>query len=86
MRNPLVVCALSAATLAAASFGATAPARAWCGTGCTAGAVAAGVVGGLALGAVAANAYAFGYGCYVADREVMDRWGNVYVRPVRVCR
>lgn len=53
------------------------------------GPVAAGVIGGLALGAVAASAAAssgYGYGgCYITRREVVDVYGNVYLRRVRVC-
>jgi hypothetical protein len=55
------------------------------------GAVAAGLVGGLALGALAATAaqpyYAApAYGrCWIERRRVADAWGNLYVRPVRVC-
>ncbi len=46
--------------------------------------IAAGVFGALALGAVAAAA-ASEPSCYVEERERMDRFGNVYVRQVRVC-
>jgi hypothetical protein len=46
--------------------------------------LAAGIVGALALGTVAAAA-ASEPSCYVEERERMDRFGNVYVRQVRVC-
>ena len=47
--------------------------------------LAAGIVGALALGAVAAAAASSQPSCYIEERERMDRFGNVYVRPVRVC-
>ena len=43
--------------------------------------LAAGLIGGLALGAMAAHAAET---CGVADREYVDRHGNIYVR--RGCR
>jgi hypothetical protein len=46
--------------------------------------LAAGIVGALALGTVAAAA-ASEPSCYVEERERMDRFGNIYVRQVRVC-
>ncbi len=46
--------------------------------------LAAGIVGALALGTVAAAA-AGEPSCYFEERERMDRFGNVYVRQVRVC-
>ena len=53
------------------------------------GAVAAGIVGGLALGALAASAAArptYVYGeCWTERRRVVNAWGDVYVRRVRVC-
>ncbi|MDJ1157987.1 hypothetical protein QNA08_07040 [Chelatococcus sp. SYSU_G07232] len=47
---------------------------------------AAGFAGGLALGALAASSAPTYYGeCYFTRREVVDRFGNVYIRRVRVC-
>lgn len=44
------------------------------------------VLGGLALGAMAAGAAAASQGdCYLESRRVVDDYGNVYVRRVRVC-
>jgi hypothetical protein len=52
--------------------------------------IAAGIIGGVAAGALAAPYYGYGgyygYGrCWTERQEVMDRWGRVYIRPVRVC-
>jgi hypothetical protein len=46
--------------------------------------LAAGIVGAIALGAVAASA-ASEPSCYIEERERFDRFGNLYVRQVRVC-
>ncbi len=46
--------------------------------------LAAGIVGAIALGAVAASA-ASEPSCYIEERERLDRFGNLYVRQVRVC-
>ena len=46
--------------------------------------LAAGILGAVALGAVAAAA-ASEPSCQIEERERIDRFGNVYVRPVRVC-
>lgn len=44
------------------------------------------VLGGLALGALAAGAAAAADGeCYLESRRVIDDFGNVYFRRVRVC-
>ena len=44
------------------------------------------VLGGLALGALAAGAAAAAEGdCYLESRRVVDEYGNVYVRRIRVC-
>jgi hypothetical protein len=44
------------------------------------------VLGGLALGALAAGAAAAADGdCYLESRRVVDEFGNVYFRRVRVC-
>ncbi|MBN8919147.1 MAG: hypothetical protein J0H62_00220 [Rhizobiales bacterium] len=58
-----------------------------------------GIVGGLALGALAASPY-YGYGgyggyygygpgyyggCWTERQRVIDRYGRVFIRPVRVC-
>lgn len=67
--------------------------RGWGGGGGWGAPVAAGVLGGLALGAVAASAYPYGYGpyggyggCYVQSQPVYNGWGQfVGYRPVRVC-
>ena len=45
--------------------------------------LAAGLVGALALGAVAANAGQ--PSCWVEEQERFDRFGNAYIRQVRVC-
>jgi hypothetical protein len=46
----------------------------------------AGLVAGLALGAIAASAYPAYVGqCYYTRREVVDGYGNVYLRRIRVC-
>jgi hypothetical protein len=42
-------------------------------------------LGGLAVGAVAADAYYSGDECYVRRQRMMDDYGNVFVRRVRVC-
>jgi hypothetical protein len=55
------------------------------------GAIAAGIVGGLALGAIAAAAAQPAYvapvygDCWVERRRVVNAWGGVAVRRVRVC-
>ncbi|HEX8664920.1 MAG TPA: hypothetical protein VF744_12905 [Beijerinckiaceae bacterium] len=64
------------------------------------GAVAAGLVGGLALGALAARPYYYGYGypygayyapvayggdCWVERRVRINRWGERVVRRIQVC-
>ena len=44
------------------------------------------VLGSLALGALAAGAAAAAEGdCYLDSRRVIDKYGTIYVRPVRVC-
>lgn len=50
--------------------------------------IAAGIIGGIAAGALAAPYYGgyYGYGrCWTEHQEVIDRWGRVHLRPVRVC-
>lgn len=51
-------------------------------------AVAAGVIGGLALGAIAAQAARPAYypTCYLQPQRVVNRYGRVVYRNVRVCR
>ncbi|HET9904300.1 MAG TPA: hypothetical protein VFQ27_11435 [Xanthobacteraceae bacterium] len=52
--------------------------------------VAAGLLGGLVAGAALAGApyyggyYAYGR-CWTERHEVIDPWGRVFIRPVRVC-
>lgn len=48
---------------------------------------AAAVATGLAVGAIAASQYQNPYppACYIARERVVDAWGNVYFRKVRVC-
>jgi hypothetical protein len=41
-------------------------------------------LGGLAVGAIGADAYA-GDECYTRRERVMDDYGNVFVRRVRIC-
>lgn len=101
MMKKLMASGLSAAVLAAASLGASAPAQARHGNG---GAIAAGVVGGLALGAIAGSAAAnaspgygygggysepapvYGGGCYFTRQATYDPYGNFAgYRRVRVC-
>jgi hypothetical protein len=54
--------------------------------GCGWGYAGAGIAAGLALGAIAASAYpAYAAQCYYTRREVVDEFGNVYLRRVRVC-
>jgi hypothetical protein len=43
-----------------------------------------GVVGGMALGAMAASS-AYAEECYVVRRKVVDEYGDVYIRRIRVC-
>ena len=45
--------------------------------------LAAGLVGALALGAVAASASESS--CWIEEQERFDRFGNAYLRRVRVC-
>ena len=53
--------------------------------------IAAGIAGGLALGAIAAGAYGYGYrphyrSCWDERRPVYNRWGDFRgYRLVRVC-
>ena len=65
------------------------------------GAVAAGLIGGLALGALAAGSYGYGYPavyggsyapafydaptCYVVRRRSIDPWGRVVLTRTQVC-
>ena len=65
------------------------------------GAVAAGLVGGLALGALAARPYYYGYGypyygatyapvayggdCWIERRVRINRWGERVIRNIQVC-
>lgn len=49
---------------------------------------AAGIGAGLALGALAASAYArpvYTSECYTVRRRVVDDWGRVHIRRVHVC-
>ncbi len=49
---------------------------------------AAGIGAGLALGAIAASAYAqpaYAAECYTVRRRVVNEFGDVYIRRVRVC-
>jgi hypothetical protein len=88
-----IVAAMSAVVIAGGLMASVSPAAArpyWkrcygCGWGW--GYAGAGVAAGLALGAIAAaTAYPVYAGpCYIARREVVDAFGNVYVRRVRVC-
>ena len=51
--------------------------------------IAAGIIGGIAAATLAAPYYGgyYAYGpCWTERQEVIDPWGRVYYRPVRVCR
>lgn len=45
----------------------------------------AALVGGLALGALAASSYPAYADCYTVRRRLVDDYGRVFVRRVRVC-
>lgn len=89
-KGAIVAVSTLALALPAATF-VTAPAAAqgWHGGG-WGGPAAAGLIGGLAVGALAASAYPYGYGgyggCYVQNQPAYDGYGFFLgYRPVRVC-
>ena len=44
------------------------------------------IIGGVAAGLLAAPLYGhYGNRCWTERQEVVDRYGRVYLRPVRVC-